>query len=185
MVFAGVVFVYGWTPVSPFASWPLGLILLLAAPAVVPFAILVGAVSGRARRNRVNGDVPSFLASAPRFRWSDVLTTRRAVFAGCLAVLVFVSFFAAFRDYRGSPELVDGQLVFTDHGRILGPATQQDADEARTRESRMFTGHLMLFGVVGLLAQVPPAPTPPTTRRTPVTRPPGRGRARRGRPPAL
>lgn len=99
------------------------------------------------------------------------------MFAGALGVLVFVSFFLAINDYRGSPEMVNGELVFTDHGEVIGPATERQADEARTRESRMLSGHLMLFGVVGLLARVPPATVTPG-----IERPASRARGLRGRP---
>jgi len=156
-VFAGVVFSFGWLSVSPFASMPLGLLLLLCAPVLIPFVLTVVNLAEQQNGRRFSGAPAARLQPAPEFRWRDVLTSRRATFAGALGVLVFVSFFLAFKDYRGTPEMVNGALVFTDHGDVIGPATERQADEARTRETRMFSGHLMLFGVVGLLARVPPA----------------------------
>lgn len=90
---------------------------------------------------------------------------------------MIVSLFLAFNDSRGSPETINGELVFTDHGNVIGPATERQADEARTHDSRMFSGHLMLFGVIGLLARVPPATVPPRNKR-----PSSRARGLRGRP---
>lgn len=144
-VFAAAVFSFGWRSVSPFASWPFALLILLCVPAIVPFVLLATGLAARhgGRRSR-NSDLAPQLPP-PKFRWRDVLTPPRALFAGALGVVVFVSFFLAFNDYSGSPEMVDGELVFTDHGEVIGPAIERQADEARTRESRMFSGHLMLF----------------------------------------
>ncbi len=160
-LFAAVVFSFGWKSVSPFASWPIGLLIVLSAPALIPFVVMTIDL-GRQQRPRRFGRGP-FSPQLPtqRFQWRDVLTSRQAAFVGALGVVVFVSFFVAFAQYRGSPEVVNGELVFTDHGKVVGPATERQAAEARTQQSRMFSGHLMLFGVVGLLARVPPATTPP------------------------
>jgi hypothetical protein len=173
-VFAAVVFSLGWKSVSPFASWPLGLILLLSVPAVVPFALAAMELAGqqggrRSRRAPAPLEVPP-----PEFRWRDVLTPRQAVVVGAVGVVVFVSFFMAWTSYRGSPETVNGELVFTDRGEVIGPATEREADEARTLTSRMFTGHLMLFGVLGLLASVPTLAVSPQTKR-PASRARGPG----------
>ena len=176
-VFAAVVFGFGWMSVSPFASWPLWLHVVLCAPAMIPFLFLAKDLQQQWGARRFRGELTAPRLAPPRFRWRDVLTTRRAIFAGALGVVVFVSFFIAFTDYRGSPEMVDGQLVFTDHGEVIGPATERQADEARTRVSRMVGGHLMLFGVVGLLAHVPPATVPSRNKR-----PKGRARGLSGRP---
>lgn len=176
-VFAAFVFIFGWMPVSPFASWPLGLLILLCVPALIPFALTATDLAQQHGGRRFRRGLNAPLLPTPKFRWRDVLTTRQATFAGALGVLVFVSFFIAFRDYRGSPEMVNGKLVFTDHGKVIGPATERQADEARTRDSRMFSGHLMLFGVVGLLARVPPATIPPRKKR-----PDSSARWLRGRP---
>jgi hypothetical protein len=176
-VFAAVVFILGWMSVSPLASWPLGPLLLLCVPAVIPFVLTATEVAPQQRVRRLRGGLTAPQLPTPRFRWRDVLTTRRATFAGALGVLVFVSFFLAFSDYRGSPEMVNGKLVFTDHGKVIGPATERQADEARTLESRMFSGHLMLFGVVGLLARVPTVTIQPRKKR-----PVSRARSLRGRP---
>lgn len=155
-LFAAVVFVLGWMEVSPFAAWPLGLILLLSAPALVPFVMLTADLSAaRGRRRWSPLDAPPL--PTPVFRWRDVLTRRQSVVVGLLAVVVAVSFLLSIGESRGTPETVDGRLVFTDRGTVIGPATPRQADEERTRVSRMFGGHLMLFGVVGLLASVPPA----------------------------
>ena len=176
-VFAAVVFIFGWMSVSPLASWPLGLTASLCIPALIPFVILLTDLAQQQGVRRSRGGLTAPQLPIPKFRWRGVLTARRAAFAGVLGVLVFVSFFIAASDYRGSPEMVNGRLVFTDHGKVVGPATQRQADEARTRESRMFSGHLMLFGVVGLLARVPPATVPSRDKR-----PRSRARSLRGRP---
>ncbi|MFN0030387.1 MAG: hypothetical protein ACKV2O_24805 [Acidimicrobiales bacterium] len=160
-VFATVVFMFGWKPVSPFSSWPLELLIVLCLPAMIPFVLLVVDLAAQQGGRRFRGGLTTPRLPTPKFRWRNVLTTPRATFVGALGVLVFVSFFSAFNSYRGSPEIVDGKLVFTDHGRVIGPATERQADEARTQDSRMFSGHLMLFGMVGLLARVPPSTAPP------------------------
>lgn len=181
VAFAAMVFACGWLDVSPFASWPLGLVILLCAPSMVPFLLLVreSALRFPAQvRRRSRAARPATFLPQEKFRWGSVLTRRRAIVLGVLTVVVFFSFFSAMGSYRGSPEVIDGQLVFTDHGKVLGPATQRDADEARTRESRIFTGHLMLFGMVGLLAQVPPQ-----TGAASGSRPGPTGRRLRNRPP--
>jgi hypothetical protein len=172
-VFAAVVFGFGWMSVSPFASWPLGLLILLCLPAVIPFVLLVTDLAWQQGGRRRWGA----RVTPPTFRWGDVLTARQATFAGALGVLVFVSFFVGFIDDRGSPKMVNGELVFTDRGKVIGPATEREADEVRTLESRMFIGHLMLVGVVGLLARVPPAAASPASKR-PATG----ARGLRGRP---
>lgn len=175
--FAALVFSFGWMSVSPFASWPFGLIALPCVPALIPFALTAADLSTQqgGRLFRGGRTAPGFLAR--RLHWRDFMTVQRALFAAALSVLVSASFFMAFDDYRGSPEVVNGTLVFTDHGRVIGPATEREADEARTRESRMISGHLMLFGVLGLLARVP-SPTAPARSK----RPESRARSLSGRP---
>lgn len=168
-MFAAVVFSFGWLEVSPFASWPLGLVVLLCGPALIPFVLLVVDLAPRSSGRGFRNAFSASQVPPTKLRWRDVLTTRRATFVGALVVLVFVSFFQALADYRGSPEMVNGELVFTDHGEVVGPATEREADEARTRESRMFSGHLMLFGVIGLLGRVPPTTDVPRGKR-PVSR---------------
>ena len=162
--FAAIVFACGWLPVSPFASGDLGLVIALCLPALIPVFILLWSVI---QQNLVGFNDGRLTDSRPnsRFRWRDVLTARRAVVVGVLAVLVFVSFSLAMYGHRGSPEMVNGELVFTDHGKVIGPATEREADEARTRETRLFSGHLMLFGVVGLLARVRPPTVAPHSQR--------------------
>lgn len=182
VTFAALVFACGWLDVSPFAAWPLGLVILLCAPSVVPFVLLLFSIektTGRRvlrRPTALKPPPPGFLVQK-KFRWRSVLTRRRAIVLAVLAGLVSVSFVRGIVDHRGTPERVDGELVFTDHGKAVGPATQRDADEASTRDSRMFSGHLMLFGMAGLLAQIPPL-----TGAALETRPGPTGRRTRNRP---
>jgi hypothetical protein len=190
VAFAAVVFLCGFIDVSPFASWSQGLVLLLCAPSMVPLIVLVTEIQAMPggptlrRRNAFMPQPPEFLPQG-KFRWISVLTPRRATVVGLLTVVVVVSFFSALAGYRGSPEMVDGQLVFTDHGKVIGPATQREADEASTSLSRLFTGHFLLFGTIGLLAEVPAFdPAAERTRPRPLSRarrnrPPGSGRPRR------
>lgn len=182
VAFAAVVFACGWLDVSPFASWPLRMVILPCTPAVVPFVLLLFEVektTGRRvlrRPTELKPRPPEFLVQK-KFRWRSMLTRRRAIVLAVLAGLVSVSFVRGIFDHRGTPERVNGELVFTDHGKVVGPATQRDADAASTRDSRMFSGHLMLFGMVGLLAEIPPL-----TGASRDTRPPPTGRRRRNRP---
>jgi hypothetical protein len=176
-VFAAIVFSLGLRSVSPFASWPIGLIMVLCLPSILPPIILLGELSPQTGGRRFRRGLSAPLLPTPRFSWRNVLTVRRATFVGALGALVLVCFLAAMKDHRGSPEMINGELVFTEHGEVIGPATEREADEARTRETRMFSGHLLLFGVVGQLARVPPTTIPPRNRR-----PSSRARELNGRP---
>lgn len=164
--FAGVVFACGWLPTSPFARWSNGLIFALSAPAMVAFVSFVVTMT-RQRQ--------AFASS--QFRWDEVLSPQRAIIAAALAIAVASSFVLHLATYRGSPDVIDGEYVLMDHGQLVDTLSRSEWLRHRTAETRVLTGHFVLFGTVGILAQSPSErlrferlPTRPVPRRR---RPPG------------
>jgi hypothetical protein len=71
-------------------------------------------------------------------------------------IFILCFFYAIFNflvwfPYDGSPNIIDGEYVLSNHGRILAKITEKVYWERKSREMRFMSGHLIIFSMLPML----------------------------------